>query len=217
MKLTVIQKLISIARYDRYLIAVGKDSKKAIRLYKANLRVAKAFHPVLGIFEVILRNHLDEELKRHFKDADWAINKKHLLPYMMTKEILVAEKRLTDKGGLVTNSKIIADQTLGFWTGQFEKSNFKKLAGCPIQAFRYLPKNKNRTDISIRLNQIRIFRNRINHNEPICFNANTIDFSDAESVHQKIYEVLDWIDPDARKFLRDVDSVLKEIERAKRI
>jgi len=64
-------------------------------------------------------------LKRHFKDANWAINKRYSLPDMMTKEILFAEKRLIDKGGLVTNSKIIADQTLGFWTGQLEKSNFK--------------------------------------------------------------------------------------------
>jgi len=53
MKLSQIQKLISPARYDRYLIAVGNDPEKAFRLYKANLRVAKGFHPVLGIFEVI--------------------------------------------------------------------------------------------------------------------------------------------------------------------
>jgi len=156
-------------------------------------------------------------LKRHFKDANWAINKRYSLPDMMTKEILFAEKRLIDKGGLVTNSKIIADQTLGFWTGQLEKSNFKKLAGCPIQAFGHLPKDKNRTDISNRLNQVRIFRNRINHNEPICFSEATVDLRYAEDVHQKIYELLDWIDPDAKKFLRDMDSVLKEIDRAKRI
>lgn len=217
MNLTQIQKLISPARFDRYLNAVGKDTKKAVRLYKSNLQVAKAFYPVLGSFEVILRNCLDEELKRHFKDPDWAINKRHLLPTMMLKEIQAVEKRMIDMGGKVTNSKIIAGQTLGFWTTQLEKSSFKKLEGCPIQAFRFLPKNKNRTDISYRFNQIRKFRNRIYHNEPICFKEDKIDFSDAKSVHQWIYELLDWIDPDAQKFIKDMDSVLKEIERATRI
>jgi len=217
MRLSKIQKLISGARFNRYLIAVRNDTKRGIRLYKSNLKVANAFHSILVFFEVVLRNHLNEVLIEHFKDSDWAIKKRHLLPYIMTKEILVIEKRLTAKRGFVTNSKIIADQSLSFWTEQLEKENFKKLGGCPIQAFRCLPTHLNRANISSKLNQIRIFRNRINHNEPICFKANVIDFTYAESVHQAIYEVLDWIDPDARRFLKGVDSVVREIERGKMV
>jgi len=217
MKVNLIQKLISATRFERYLIAAGNKGQRAIRLYKANLRIAKAFHPVLGLFEIILRNCLNEELKIHFKDADWAINKKHLLTTVMVQGIRDVERRLQKKGGVITNSKIIADQNFGFWTQQLEKQVFKILGGSPIHAFKNLPKNMNRADISRRLNDIRVFRNRINHNEPICFKADQIDFLEMEKIYGLIHEVLDWLDPEAKKLIFEIDTVRKEIEKAKRI
>ena len=217
MKVKVIQKLISVARFERYLIAAEKDGQRAIRLYKANLRIAQAFHPILGLFEIILRNCLNEALKKHFKDPDWTINQKHLLTHVMVKGIIDVEKRLKAKGGLVTNSKVIADQNFSFWTQQLEKQAFKKLRGSPIHAFKNLPKTMNRSDISTRLNEIRVFRNRINHNEPICFKADRINFSEIEKIHGLIHEVLDWLDHDAKKMVCEVDTVKDEIAKAKRI
>lgn len=56
MRFKKLQSLLSPPRLDRYLIATSGDSKRAVRLYKANLQLAQAFHPVLGVFEVGLRN-----------------------------------------------------------------------------------------------------------------------------------------------------------------
>ncbi len=217
MKVKLIQRLISVPRFERYLIVAGNSGQRAIRLYKANLRVAKAFHPVLGLFEIILRNCLNEVLTLHFNDSDWALNKKHFLTQKMNKEIGEVEKRLQGRNGLMTNSKIIADQNLSFWTHLLERQGFKKLGGSPIHAFKNRPKHINRANISSRLNEIRVFRNRINHNEPICFKADQINFLEAEKVYGLICEVLEWLDPEAKKLVFEIDAVKNEIEKAKRI
>ena len=45
-----------------------------MELYQANLELAQAFHPLLGSFEVILRNQLHYALAAHFNDKEWIIN-----------------------------------------------------------------------------------------------------------------------------------------------
>ena len=80
-----------------------------------------------------------------------------------------------------------------------------------------MPVGFTRIDVGIRLNKVRLLRNRINHNDPICFNKNTIDFSVAQEVYFAIYEVLDWIDPELKRFLKELDKVKMQITRARKI
>ena len=63
-------------RINRYYYAAGSSRTIAIRMYKQNLLVAQAIHPVLGIFEVVLRNSIDAALCQHFQDDNWIINQK---------------------------------------------------------------------------------------------------------------------------------------------
>lgn len=39
-------------RLERYLIAAKNNKQEALKLYKSNLKVAQAFHPLLGLLEV---------------------------------------------------------------------------------------------------------------------------------------------------------------------
>lgn len=48
-----------------------------MNLYYANLELAQAFHPLLGTFEVILRNQIHYALAAHFNDKEWIINQKN--------------------------------------------------------------------------------------------------------------------------------------------
>jgi hypothetical protein len=66
----------STPRVNRYYYAAGSSKKKAISFYKQNLLVTQAIHPVIGIFEVILRNSIYSALSMHFQDEDWIINQK---------------------------------------------------------------------------------------------------------------------------------------------
>lgn len=116
----------------------------------------------------------------------------------------------------ITSGKVIAELMFGFWTDLFEVQQYRLLLGRPIQVFNHLPSEYGRREIADLLNKIRLFRNRINHNEPICFQGNNIVFTYAEEVHSAVHNILDWIDPELTKWIEDLDEVKTEIERAKK-
>jgi hypothetical protein len=215
------------------MLATENSSNKAMKLYKANLKVAQAFHPLLGVFEVVLRNKLNDILTFHFSDPNWIINQKlgfmsdrslkftykrtgkQYINDFLKREIIKAEKRLQKTRTPITSGKIIAEQTLGFCTDLFEVHHYRLLKGKPIQIFHSLTSGHGRKQVNDELNKVRRFRNRITHNEPICFKGNEIDFDETIEVHKSIINLLTWIDPNIVKFFADVDSVTKTIEKAK--
>jgi hypothetical protein len=235
MKFKDFKNYFSSARVNRYLLATGNSKSKAIKLYKANLKTAQAFHPLLGVFEVILRNRLNDILASHFSDPNWIMNQKTgfmsdpslRFTYKRTgqlktndflkREINKAEKRLQKTNTPITSGKIIAEQTLGFWTDLFEVHHYRLLKGKPIQVFNSLPAGHGRKEVNDELDKVRRFRNRINHNEPICFNGNNIDFTEAMEVHKSIINLLTWIDPEIIKLISDIDTVKKIIDKANKM
>ena len=56
-------------------------------------------------------------------------------------------------------------------------------------------------------------RNRINHNEPICFVNRKCDFSYVKGMYTIISDFLTWIDPEIMPSLKEVDKVCKIIEK----
>jgi hypothetical protein len=154
MKLKDFRRYFSSARVNRYLLATGNSPSKAVKLYKANLKTSQAFHPLLGVFEVILRNRLNDILTSHFADPDWIISQKagfmsdSSLRYTykrtgqkkindyLKQEVSKAENRLQKTKTPITSGKIIAEQTLGFWTDLFEVHHYRLLRGKPIQIFK---------------------------------------------------------------------------------
>ncbi|MBO9617966.1 MAG: hypothetical protein J7539_02930 [Niabella sp.] len=128
-----------------------------------------------------------------------------------------SEKRLRRLEVPVTSGKIIADQSLGFWTDLFEVHHYKLLSGRPIQIFNNFPPGHGRSDVCDRLNKIRRFRNRINHNEPICFNGSVIDFAYPAEIYNAIAEILIWIDPELIEWIKEFDRVRENIVSAEDI
>lgn len=225
------RKYYSPSRVLKYYKATGKNKQKTIILYYGNMRIAQAFHPLLGIMEVILRNRLHCELSKYFNDNKWIINQKNgfmispLLTYTnkqskkqrtndyILREVTSAEKKLTDKGANVTPGRIIAEQTLGFWNSFFEPIHYKILQGIPAKIFTKLPTGYGRKEINASIIKIREFRNRINHNEPICFNSNNMNFSYVRDMHKTIIDFLSWIDPDIIISIYEIDKVIKTIDK----
>jgi hypothetical protein len=235
MRINKVRTHLSSARINRYLIATGNNNQRAVKLYKHNLKVSQSFMPILSILEVAIRNGLNTILTAHFTDPDWVINEKNgfmshasltyhnrltnriVHNHFLKKSVEKSEHKLTKYGLPLSAGKIISDQNFGFWTELFELTFYRILNGRPIQIFTNLPANTNRIDVMTRLNKIRNFRNRISHSEPICFSNNTIDFSEAIDVHNTIIELLNWIDPELERFIKDLDSVSVKITNAQRI
>lgn len=223
---SLFEQFFSSARANRYFTAAGNDSQRAMELYTINLRLAQAFHPLLEIVKVVIRNLISTKLEQHFTDRDWIINQKVLfmsdasLTYTNKKtgkketnaflknEVKKAEKRLVNAGAAVTSGRVLAEQTFGFWTDLFEVHHYRLLSGRPIQIFSFLPAGYGRKEVLRELHSIRRFRNRINHNEPICFGEHVIDFAGAQAVYSSINNILAWIDPQILQFAKDLDNVI---------
>ena len=129
------------------------------------------------------------------------------------KEVLKAEKKIADRGVRVTTGRVIAEQTLGFWNSFYETHHYALLAGVPCRIFKKLPPGFGRKEINDIIVQVRELRNRINHNEPICFVNRKCDFSYVKGMYTIISDFLTWIDPEIMPSHKEVDKVCKIIEK----
>jgi hypothetical protein len=223
---STLEKHISKPRLDRYYIAAGSSKTKAQKLYRANLRASQAFYPVLNLFETSLRNVINAQLTSHFGDPDWIINEKAGFMsnpslagtrFFLKKSIDRAEGNIRRHAGTITAGKVVAEQTLGFWTSLFDTHHYRLLTGTVIHCFHHKPNTINRNQIGQKLTRIRKFRNRIYHNEPICFNRSVIDFSTASDIKKEIFDVLAWIDPNLKDYVAYFDGIDSKINSANTI
>lgn len=68
------EKALSKPRIGRFLLAVNGDYNKAIQLYKLNIQLSQTLYGLLSIFEVTLRNNIDQHYRQHFNDNEWLKN-----------------------------------------------------------------------------------------------------------------------------------------------
>lgn len=215
-----IEEYLSKERLNRYLRACNNKKSQAMSLYRVNLRLSQSFYPILNLFETILRNALYNQISIHFNDWDWIINQKQQFMsdtsltrtrYFIKIEVERAEKNIRKRSKIVSASKVVAEQNFGFWTSFFDTHHFKLIEGTIIKAFPHKPAHVNRKEIALILKDIREFRNRVYHNEPICFKGNSKDFSKAIQIRSNIFEMSQWIDPKLLKVLDYYDNILQKI------
>ena len=195
------EKVFSNKRMERYF-RLYEDEKKAINHYCSNIELAESFYPCLSVFEVALRNALIRELETMAGREDWYVifsNTPGLVN--LNRYITQASKQITSRHETITPSKIVAELTLGFWVSllnsEYEKILWKHLR----RAFPYMPKNlRQRKNLSAPLNTIRAFRNRVFHNESICWNLNRVT-----DIHEELLLVMGWINQDIPEWIETLD------------
>ena len=220
MEYNKLEYYFSQPRLDRFLQAMGNSQSKAQKLYRINLKASQAFYPILNLFEIILRNIINYQVSGHFANPNWIITEKHGFmnnhslkgsKYFLKTSIIKAERTIRRRGGTVTAGKVIAEQSLGFWTSLFDTHHYRLIGGVVIQCFPNKPAPVNRNVLNQKLNHIREFRNRVYHNEPICFSGNNIDFGEAVSIKEEIYEFFEWIDVDLVDYVNYFDNIDADI------
>jgi hypothetical protein len=219
MDYTKLEQFVSTPRLDRYLVSCANSKDRAKSLYGANILVSQAFYSILNLLETFLRNSINEKMSTHYADTAWIINQKmgfmshHSLGprFALKSQVLKAE---TNIRGTITSGKIISEQTFGFWTSLFEPRHYRLISGHVMSCFPNKPSPIDRLDIARILKDIREFRNRIYHNEAICFNSITIDFAHAQYVKTEIYNLLDWMDADLKAYVITFDEVDVKIAHA---
>ncbi|MBO5579226.1 MAG: Abi family protein [Prevotella sp.] len=206
-------KIYSYSRISRYLKAAKGNKKMAQEMYYANARIARSFQPLISFFEVILRNQLHYAIANHYGDVQWMINQKKgfmsapslihknkkggnlVVNDFLKREIEKAEKTLMDKGHNITAGRVIAELNFGFWNSLFETHHYALLRGVPCSIFKGLPAGVGRKTVNQKIRQIRNLRNRISHNEPLCFNGKSFDLAYANEMYNTICDFMNWINP----------------------
>ena len=219
MKYQIFEKYASVPRMNRFFVATGTKSG-ALDLYRANLQVSQAFYPILNLTETFLRNSLYACIESHFSNPDWIISEKNgfmsnpslaYSGYYLKNCVMNAENKMQRKGITVSAARVLAEQSFGFWVSLFEPVHYRLVGGSVIHSFPHKPAHINRKTIFLMLGKIRDFRNRIYHNEPICFSGTSVDFSHARQIRNDIFDMLDWMNPDIQKYVQRFDTVEKKI------
>lgn len=215
-----LERYISQPRLNRFLVATSNSEYKAQKLYGINLRVAQSFYPILNLFEIFLRNIVNDQISSHFSNSNWIIAEKtgfmndsslRRSKFFLKKSVEKAERTIRRKGSRITAGKVITEQSFGFWTSLFDTHHYRLIGGVVIHAFPNKPNYINRNQLNQKLNRVREFRNRIYHNEPICFNRTAIDFTNAANIKNEIYELLKWIDSDLTTYVDYFNGIDTEI------
>ena len=230
-------RLYSYSRISRYLKASKGNKKKAQQMYYANARLAQAFQPLISFFEVILRNQLHYAIAKHFGDVQWLINQKngfmsdpsltHVVKKtgktktndFLKKEVEKSEKTLLGKRRNVTAGRVIAELNLGFWNSLYETHHYALLQGVPCTIFRGLPTGYGRKEINTIIQDIRIMRNRVSHNEPLCFDSRQFDMTYVKQMYVLISDFFTWINPNIIPTMAQeaLDNVQAEIAKTEAI
>jgi hypothetical protein len=213
-------KALSPDRLGAYSLNSDSDSLDAIARYLWNGSLCIDFHASLHVLEVVLRNNLYRASQKHVKTKNrplgtfkcWLTASPSLLYEREALHVQEAVARVREKyrnDKYHTPGRLIAKLGLGFWTSlcrapyDHSRHDGPQLWPALLQpVFSHLPReHRTRSAVSAHLEEIRDFRNRIAHHEPIW------DW-DVLSMHNKIITAIAWMYPDVAGGVR----ILSEVE-----
>jgi hypothetical protein len=211
------EEIFSAERMSRFLFACNQRADVAIKLYKYNIQASQALYPLLSIFEISLRNALDRAIADFYNDKNWLLTKRQQFanhPQMVIRDpggfifpelyfadkIEKAESYLHSRKKLVTHGRVLTKLMFGFWLKFFDANALRVFKGAPLNALINKPA-KSASAIQQHFRSIHLLRNKIAHNEPICFNKGGKICLQTLSDHEsKIVEALDWLKADLKPY-----------------
>lgn len=217
MKYPDFERTMSPARMSRYLHAMGGNSKKAMTLYRKNLKLSQELFTVISCMEISLRNAIDQVyLTRHGNNwltASVAAGGMFTLPqHRRTKQLV--DDAIRGLGARCTHHKLVAELGFGFWRYLFAQPQFSAAGHCLLHAFPAKPTSTptiqyNNTYIFNQLGLINDLRNRIAHHEPICFVPGTTTKATtyARQHYGLIMQLFQWMNINGPELLYGLDHI----------
>ncbi len=211
-------QIISPQRMNRYRTACGGDSKKAMRLYRLNLRLSQEMFTVISCFEIALRNAIDVHyvnalgpnwLQDAIAPAGRFTNQRN----RASADIIRKAKASLRHG--VTHNKLVAELTFGFWRFLYAQPQYYAAGSSLLGVFPAKPRSTpaiqyNHTYIFNELAKVNDFRNRLAHHEPICFLGGhaQIDTRNARQHYALILQLFNWMNVNESALLYGLDHIL---------
>ena len=226
MKFQDFEYIMSAPRMNRYLMACSGNSKKAMTLYRFNLRASQEFFTVISCFEVSLPNAIDRHYSNQFGN-DWLRNAAvtggvfdaHTCRF--TKNLI--NQNVANLSHHYMHQKLIAEMDFGFWRYLFAQPQFRAAGQTLLRVFPAKPRSTpyiqyNQAFVFNQLGHINKIRNRIAHHEPICFlsNHSTKDTTYMRQHYAHILQLFNWMSIDEAALLYGLDhinTVCNQIDR----
>ena len=219
MKFTEIEDIFSANRMRKYVNACGGDTRRAMTLYRYNLKLSQEMFTLISCFEVALRNRIDKQMTAHL-GGDWlrdlvmpggAFWGNHNVD--TTRKIIEKAYNGLMQSANYSHSKLLAEMEFGVWKYMFSNVQYRLTGRILLGAFPSKPisSQQNQYDnifIFHELDYINHIRNRIAHHEPICFGRTAIvDTTYALDRYSRMMTLFQWMNIDASRLLYGLDHV----------
>lgn len=194
---------IAHVRLESYRPINGSDDQM-LSNYLWNVALCEALYPALNVFEIALRNAIHTAATAQFGTDLW-FDIPNLLKRWQPGEIGEARIAIARRGRQITADRIVAELKCGFWTTILSRDyhgdlwNLNNAAPLAVAFPHARGPLFRRQLIHARVNDLRIFRNRVFHYEPIWNHPNLA------RKYEEILEAINWISPPAVGVLSLID------------
>jgi hypothetical protein len=208
--------IMTNARMNRYLLACGGNSRKAMTLYRKNLQLTQELFTVISCFEVALRNAIDATASTSLGN-DWLRNAAAIGGVFDSQKCRLTKMNVNDaivKLHVYSHYKLVAELGFGFWRFMFAQNQFNATGRVLLRVFPSKPKSTaaiqyNNTYIFNQLAQLNEIRNRMAHHEPICFlpGQPVKNTTYARQHYNLILQLFQWMQIDEAALLYGLDHI----------
>lgn len=208
---------MSTHRMGRYLAACGGGTKRAMTLYRLNLRLSQEMFTIISCFEVALRNSIDHHYL-HTLGPDWlknAVTAGGIFANQSCKysaDSINTEVRKLGTG--YSHGRLVAALGFGFWRYLFASNQYQRAGSSLLHIFPAKPRSTATTQYNQRyvfnqLAAINEIRNRIAHHEPICFLSGSFikDTTYSRQHYGLILQLFQWMNIDESALLYGLDHI----------
>lgn len=212
------EEALSAPRLGRYLRACGGNKRKALALYRCNIKLSQRLFGVIGVFEVMLRTAINEHFKSVLNDPDWIISQARDGFMKKYDTAILKEQAKLVRDGNYTNDRILSSLSFGVWAFLFSRTSYRESGKTLLKVFPNKAHGMNQSAIFKELDSVRMMRNRIAHFEPICFNRQgLVDASIAVDIYDRIKVLISYLGYDPDEMLRGVENPAAVAERIDRL
>ena len=219
MKFTEFEETISPERMHRYVLACGNDTRRAMTLYRYNLKLSQEMFTLISCFEVSLRNRIDREMQANF-GTDWL--RDFILPGGRfdvdprvdgTRKIIKKAYEGLIRTNNYSHTKLLAEMEFGVWKFMYNNVQYRLANRCLLRVFPNKPTSTaqlqyDNTFVFGELDVINQIRNRIAHHEPICFGIPaSIDTQHVLDCYARMMRLFQWMGINANTLLYGLDHI----------
>lgn len=216
MKYVEYEMALSKPRLEKYKIACKGDKNKALILYRYNIKVCQRLYGVLGVLEVVLRNSINEHFRNQFSDNNWIVTQATSGFLVSSQSEIFKERDKLINNGKYTHDKLLASLSFGTWTFMFSKKCYKNSGKTLLKIFPNKTHGMNQSEIYKELDEIRLFRNRIAHHEPLCFDhSGCICVNYVQNIYDLIIKYIQFMDYKTSEMLFGVETPISIIMKIK--